>query len=250
MNVRSLFLLLYIPLWVVSQELAQVEPLYLIDTPTAGTLFRGSFRTHIRAYNDGGLLAGIDVGVLDRLMFGISYGGTNVVGIGDIDWNPQVGVNVRYRLFEESLTMPAISVGYNSQGYGVYIDSTSWSRYTEKSLGVFAVASKNFYFLGTFGVHGGVNYSFEDEDDSDPNLFFGFDKSINPELAFSAEYDLALNDNEDASFGSGKGYLNAGLKWIFASKLEIELLVKNLLKNRKDLPHMAREIRISYIETF
>jgi hypothetical protein len=248
MKLKSVFFILMIPMIIASQDLAPVEPLYLIDCPTAGTLYRGSFRTQIRAYHNGGLLAGIDVGILDRLMFGISYGGTNVIGIGDIDWNPQVGVNIRYRLFEESLTMPAILVGYSSQGYGAYIDSTS--RYTEKSKGVFAAASKNFNFLGTFGIHAGVNYSFEDEDDSDPNLFMGFDKSINPELAFLAEYDFALNDNEDQSLGSGKGYFNTGLKWIFASKLEIELLLKNLLKNRKDMPHMAREIRITYIEVF
>jgi hypothetical protein len=249
MNLKFLFLLLLFPLMMVSQDLAPIEPLYLIDMPTAGTLFRGSFCTHIRAYNKGGLLAGIDVGILDRLMFGISYGGTNVIGIGKIDWNPQVGVNIRYRIFEESLTMPAVLIGYNSQGFGAFIDSTS--RYTEKSRGAFAVASKNFHFLGTFGIHGGINYSFEDDDgDSDPDLFIGFDKSINTELAFSVEYDFALNDNEDLALGSGKGYLNTGLKWIFASKLEIELLLKNLLENRKDLPHMAREIRITYIETF
>ena len=246
MYVKYFFIFILMPFCIVSQESAIVEPLYLVNIPTAGTLYKGTFRVPIHAYDDGGLLFGLEAGVTDRLMFGISYGGTNIIGIGDPDWNPQVGVDVRYRFYEESLTMPAILIGYTSQGYGAYIDSTS--RYLEKSLGAFAVASKNFNVLGNLGIHVGVNYSLENDDgDSNPNLFIGFDKSINPELLLTAEYDFAINDNEDRSLGSGKGYLNTGIKWIFESRLEIELLLKNLLDNREDLPHWARELRIAFI---
>jgi len=231
------------------QDLSLVEPTSLIDTPTAGTLLKGSFKAEIRAYTQGGILGGLDVGITDRFMFGIDYGGTNLIGEGDIDWNPQPGVNVRYRLFEEDLTMPALTFGYNSQGYGAYIDSTN--RYSEKSRGLFVSASKNFAFLGTFGVHGGVNYSFERGDgDKDLNLYVGFDKTINPELLLVGEYDLALNDNDARSLGSGNGYLNFGVKWIFAGKMNIDFILKNVLKNRNDHPHMSREIRISYVEVF
>jgi hypothetical protein len=232
-----------------TQDLSPVEPLTLLDTPTAGTLMRGSFRAHLSAYPDGGLLTGIDVGVTNRLMFGVAYGGTNLIGIGEVNWNPQVGVNLRYRLFEEGLSNPAFLIGYDNQGRGAYMDSTS--RYREKSRGLFLAVSKNFNMLGTVGVHAGVNYSFETGDnDKDLNAFFGIDKSINPELALIAEYDFAFNDNASRSIGSGKGYLNAGLKWIFAGQLQIDFVVKNLLKNRNQLPHMSREIRISYVEIF
>ncbi|MFC2088499.1 hypothetical protein ACFLSX_02775 [Calditrichota bacterium] len=231
------------------QDLSLVEPTSLIDTPTAGTLLRGSFKTEIRAYTQGGLLGSIDVGITDRLMFGISYGGANLIGEGEIDWNPQPGVNIRYRLFEEDLAIPALVFGYDSQGYGVFVDSTK--RYSEKSRGLFVTASKNFVFLGTIGLHGGVNYSFESEDgDKDINLFVGFDKTINPELLFVAEYDFALNDNDSRSLGSGNGYLNVGLKWIFAGKMNIDFILKNLLENKNNHPHLSREIRISYVEIF
>jgi hypothetical protein len=105
--------------------------------------------------------------------------------------------------------------------------------------------------LGTIGVHGGVNYSFETGDgDKDLNLFFGFDKSINPELLLVGEYDFALNDNDSRSLGAGNGYLNVGIKWIFAGKMNIDFLLKNLLENKNNHPHMSREIRISYVEIF
>ena len=231
-----------------SQDYEAVEPVILINKPTAGTLLQGSFRANLLAYPDGGILAGLDAGVTDRLMFGISYGGTNVIGTGAVSWNPQVGVNIRYRVIEEGYTNPAIAIGYDSQGYGSYIDSTK--RYQEKSLGAFCVISKNFSLLGILGLHGGVNYSFEREDDKSPNLFFGIDKSINPELALACEYDFALNDNEDDALGSGKGYLNASLHWTFAGRLRLDFILKNILKNRKDVPAMSRAIRISYIEIF
>lgn len=241
--------LLILSISLLGQDLSLVEPTYLIDTPTAGTLWRGSFQTEIRAYSNGGLLGSIDVGISDRLMLGLSYGATNLIGTGDVDGNPQPGVHLRYRMFEEDLAIPALAIGYDSQGYGTYIDSTE--RYSEKSTGIFVSASKNFLFLGTFGLHGGVNYSLENKDgDKDINLFCGFDKSINPELLLITEYDFALNDNNSKSLGAGNGYLNVGLKWIFAGKMNIDFLLKNLLKNKNDHPHMSREIRISYVEIF
>ena len=244
-----LCILLLTAVIVTGQDLSLVEPTSLIDTPTAGTLMRGSFQTEIRAYSDGGLLGSIDVGITDRLMLGLSYGATNLIGTGDVDGNPQPGVHLRYRMIEEELMFPALVIGYDSQGFGAYIDSTE--RYSEKSPGIFVSASKNFIFLGTFGIHGGVNYSLENKDgDKDLNLFCGFDKSINPELLFIAEYDFAINDNNTKSLGAGNGYLNVGLKWIFAGKLNIDFLMKNLLKNKNDRPHMSREIRISYVEIF
>ncbi len=249
MKQTLIIILLFSSLAVHGQDLSLVEPISLIDTPTAGTLLRSSFKAEIRAYANGGLLGGIDAGITDRLMFGISYGGTNLIGEGKIDWNPQPGVNIRYRLFEEDLTIPALVLGYDSQGYGAFVDSTK--RYSEKSRGVFVSASKNFAFLGTFGVHGGVNYSFENNDgDKDLNLFLGFDKSINPELLIVGEYDFALNDNDGQALGAGNGYLNLGIKWIFAGKMNIDFFLKNLLENKNNHPHMSREIRISYVEIF
>ena len=249
MKLFFICLIILFSLSIFGQDLSLVEPTTLIDMPTAGTLMRGSFQTEIRAYSDGGLLGSIDVGITDRMMLGLSYGASNIIGTGDVDGNPQPGVHLRYRIFEEDLAIPALVLGYDSQGYGTYIDSTE--RYAEKSPGIFVSASKSFAFLGTFGIHGGVNYSLENKDgDKDLNLFCGFDKSINPELLFIAEYDFAMNDNNTKSLGAGNGYLNVGLKWIFAGKMNIDFLLKNLLKNKNDHPYMSREIRISYVEIF
>jgi len=246
---RWILLFLILPLISFSQDLNLLEPLRLVDMPTAGTLKRGSYRAGLDIYPEGGLLAGIGAGITDRFMFGISFGGTNIIGTGDIDWNKEPGVTIRYRLFEEDYILPAILIGYDSQGFGAFIDSTK--RYINKSPGVFATASKNFIFLGTIGFHGGANYSFERSDgDKDFNIFGGVEKSLNPELALVGEYDFAFNDDGPNSIGKGKGYLNAGLKWNFAGKLQISFILKDILKNRKDVDGMTREIRIAYAEIF
>ena len=248
-SMKKIVFVLSFPLLLWAQEAAIIEPVALIDYPTAGTLMRGSFNAHLRAYDEGGILGGVDVGLTDRFMIGLSYGGTNVIGMGDINGNPQVGAHIRYRLFEEDFTLPAITIGYNSQGFGTYIDSTR--RYQNKSPGLFAAVSKNFQFLGFLGFHGGINYSFDRGDgDKDPNIFVGLDKSLNPELTLVAEYDFAINDDSERSAGTGKGYLNAGLKWIFGGKLQIDFIFKNILKNTEKFSAISREIRISYVEIF
>ena len=98
---RVLIFLIILPLMLLAQEAAVVEPISLIDFPTAGTLMRGSFNAHLRAYDQGGILGGVDVGLTDRFMIGLSYGGTNVIGMGPVNGNPQVGAHVRYRLIED-----------------------------------------------------------------------------------------------------------------------------------------------------
>lgn len=234
---------------VYSQNIEAVKSLSIIDCPTAATLERGSFLGILQAYDNGGLLGYLEVGLTNRLMFGISYGGTNIIGSGTVDWNPAVGVNIRYRVIDEALAFPAIAVGYDAQGHGAYLDSLK--RYVEKSKGLYVAASKSFNFFGTLAFHGGLNYSFERKDnDKDLNGFIGMEKSINDELSLFAEYDLGMNDNSGRSIGDGKGYLNAAIKWSYQKKLEIDFLWKNILKNNSLVNGSSRELRISYIEYF
>ena len=244
----SVFLLIMV-LSVFAQDQDINQAIYIVDCPTAGLLSRGSFMTGLHTYDDGGIMGLLEVGVTNRIMFGIAYGGTNIIGSGLVDWNPQVGVNIRYRLINEYLTFPAVSIGYDNQGRGSFIDSLD--RYKEKSKGLFLAVSKSFRFIGTFALHGGLNYSFErDDGDKDLNGYVGMEKSINEELGLFAEYDLAMNDNTGRSIGDGKGYLNTGLRWTMQNKFYLEFIWKNILENNKTQHQSGRVIRMSYIEYF
>ncbi|MBN2414406.1 hypothetical protein JXO52_01115 [bacterium] len=217
----------------------------LVDLPVAHPLPAGDIDLSLRMYPRGGLLASVMVGLSDRFSLGASYGGENIIGAGRANFNPQPCVHVRYLFFRERSLFPAISIGFDSQGFGGYIRELK--RYAVKSRGFYAVVSKNTSFLGGLGMHAGVSYSVEDEDgDTDPDLFFGAHKHINEELVILAEYDTAINDNSDNAIGSGKGYLNCALRWSFAQRLFVEFAWKNILENNETVVGSSREIKLIY----
>jgi len=230
-----------------------VQPRELIDCPTAGLLPRGSFDVDLRLFPGGGALGGISVGLTDRLLLGVSYGGEKIISDQKAEWFPEPGVSVKYRLIEENFALPALAVGFDSQGYGAYVENDTLARYEIKSKGFYWVASKNYKVLGTpMGLHLGANYSLEDDDgDDEPSVFLGLDKTFNEEFEVILEYDFAFNDNKKlSSFGKGNGYLDVGLRWSFGQRLNIEFDFMNLAGNRKNIKYLARQVRIVYLEYF
>jgi hypothetical protein len=207
-----------------------IPPRQLVDIPTAGHLPPGSFETRIRAYPGGGIEGRLDIGLLSRLSVGASYGGLQIIGDGDPDWNPRLGLSAKVRVLEESFSFPAFAIGIDTQGSGFYDDSRS--RYQFKSRGLYVVASKNYALLGDLTLHGGVSRSFEDRDDGNPTIFAGVDKSLGPYAGLVLEYDAALNDDGgDGVYGRGRGYLNSALRISLASVVEVRLVLRDLLRN-------------------
>jgi hypothetical protein len=233
-----------------TEDLANLEMLHIVKTPTAGCLKKGQYQVDFLAYGQNGMSAGIGIGLFDRFMFGISFGGNQLLGYDEPDWNELPGMSVRYRLIEETNTLPAITIGYDAQGHGAW-DGT---RYLYKSPGAFAAASRNFISdMGRFGIHGGVNSNtFEDDGDRSTDFFAGVDFSLNEQLVVLAEYDFALDDNkEDNMYGEGKeGYLNVGLQFSFAQSFVVILNLTDLMNNSVSTPGIGRELKFVYVETF
>ena len=227
----------------------QLEPRYAVDMPTAGMLDKGSMALDVDFYQEGGVLLALSAGVLDRLSFGISYGGAHLIGSSSPVMNALPGVNVKIRIIEESVALPAIAIGFDSQGKDGYIKELD--RYTVKSPGLYAAASKNYTMLGFFSLHGGINYSFERADnDNDFNLFFGAEKSIGPILSLVLEYNMGLNDNGGDALGKGKGYVNTALRCSLGNGLTIAVHIKDLLHNGQDTGVANRTVRLEYARAF
>jgi hypothetical protein len=229
-------------------ESAKYEYRTLIDMPTAGILEKGFVGATSEVLPQGVFIAKLEVGAFDNISFGISYGGANIIGAGSPGWYKYPGVNIRFRLFNESVNLPALTFGFDSQGKGVYFDSSS--RYAIKSPGFFGAVSKNFSFLGFFSLHGTLNYSLESKDgDNFVNLTTGFEKTVGPNLSVIGEYDFALNDNNSKYFGDGNGYLNMGIRWVMGDGLTLGFDLRDLLNNKKWSPSTAdRSIKIEYIK--
>ena len=244
--VCALICLLIQPAW--SQE--KVQPRWLIDSPTAGLLPRGSFAVDVRLYEGNGILTQMEMGVFDRASVGFSFGGQHIVGNQGARWNPRVEFAGRIRVLEETTGFPALVVGYDSQGYGAY--NSDLGRYTTKSKGLYAVLSKNYGVpLGELGIHGGVNRSLEDSDgDADFSGFAGLDFLLGKWVVLLAEYDFAVNNNGDATLGTGSGVMNLGGRWLVSDRFSVGLDLRDVSQDGQRNPHPERQIRLMYSEKF
>ena len=226
---------------------ATIEPRYLIDLPTAGIIPHGNIGLDIEFFQSGGMLMGFSVGAFNRVLVGISYGGTNIIGTEKPKWNSSPGVSVRVRLMEESLLVPAIAAGFSAQGKETHIEQLN--RYNIKSPGFYAVASKNYLAWGFLSFHGGINYSLErDDGDDDINLFAGAEKTLGPFLSLLGEYDLGMNDSNRDAVGRGRGYLNLGLRASVGNGLMLGFVLKDILGNQQNESLANRIIQLEYVK--
>lgn len=232
-----------------SGESAKYEYRNLVDMPTAGILEKGFVGVATNILPAGVVIGILEVGVFDNVSFGISYGGANIIGAGSPDWYKIPSVNLRVRLIDESVALPALTLGFDSQGKGIYFDEDK--RYAIKSPGFFGAASKNFEFLGYLSLHGTVNYSIETKDgDNFTNLQIGFEKTVGSMFSVIGEYDFAFNDNTTEIYGKGSGYLNVGFRLSVGDGFTLGLDLRDLLNNKKWSPSTAdRSLRIEYIKS-
>ena len=251
--------------------LAQIEqpypPLNLVTIPTAGTLPRGSFTLETLLITDGSMVPRLSVGFTDNFSFGVSFGVQNLIGGNKPSINKTTPeVQIKYRIFDESEKMPALVYGLDTQGRGNYTDTLitpkdtlTLNRYDQKAWGIYMVMSKNWNLLGNLGLHVGINKSLSENNDGDQdiNFFFGIDKELNRSFSLLVEYDAALNDNlgegdyalNDITFGKGKGYLNAGIRWAMNPNLMLEINFNDINQNTNS-EYTNREIKVMYSESF
>tara|TARA_Y100001934_G_C12380357_1_gene792008 strand:+ start:786 stop:1580 length:795 start_codon:yes stop_codon:yes gene_type:complete len=256
----SLFIVLSLT---ISQSNHPYPPLHLITIPTSGVLPYGNYSIEGLLIDNGGMVPRLSIGISQKLTLGVSWGIQNLIGDTKISLNKDYPeYHFKYRFFDEDLSMPAIVIGFDSQGRGQYrkiVDyytSETFYRYQNKSFGYYLVASKNYFFMGNTGIHIGINKSLESLDDNDLNIFMGIDKEINKSISFMLEYDAMLNDNdnqydyEDLTIGKGIGYFNAGFRWLIADNILVELNFNDINRNQRISQTAQREFKFIYSKKF
>jgi len=243
-----------------------LQPLKLVDCHTAGMLSRGYYAFGCQTYPNGnqsvsgsGVTLSFLAALTDRINIGIGYGGDGFIGREMPRFNPHIGAIFKFRIIEESYFMPAFAIGYDHQGSGgIDID---YNGYVYKSPGFFLAMSKNYLFLTALqvGLHGGLNYSFEENETIKwPNVYGGIDVGFNEKCTVALEYDCALNakdagsDSLHSTYANPlKGYLNFGVRWFVTTAFCIELDVKDMLQNKILLSGerigWGRELKLTYI---
>ncbi len=226
------------------------ERIQEVNIPTAGILQKGEAKVYTKIYKNNGLITGASVGFLDHFMFGVSYGGEEIVGSNEPLWHNKIDFNAKLRVFDENISYPAVVIGFDSQGHGKFYKNEN--RYDIKSKGFFVTASKNYTMLGSLGIDGGLNYSLENKDnDKDLNLFVGAYKSIGQIINIIGDYDFAINDNNSnitkyPLTGNGEGYLNLGVELKINEQLTIKAMANDILLNRPNAESFDRSVQLNY----
>jgi len=225
------------------------EPIYIIDTPTAGLLGHGEYHIQGRIGQQSSVLLAFRVGIKQVVHLGIAYGMQRVFERADVEFNDRIGFMIRVRLIQEG-EGPALAIGFNNQGVGTWDESLE--RYERKSLGFYGVLSKNWRLVGTqLSLHGGANWSTETTDEENVDVFAGADWEIIHHFSLLMDWNAGLNDkNQNGMYGGGRTYLDAAAKLTYGENLSMMLIFRDLTGNYEPNPHVWREFEVAYQNFF
>jgi len=217
----------------------------LIDLQTAHTLPKAAYSGGVRVGPGGGLQTSFAVGVTPYVTLGVSYGAANVIASGEPEWDDEIEFEVKLRLAEEYDVVPGLAVGYDSRGYGAHTDDGG---YEKASQGIYLVAVKTAPFSEFWQFHGGISRTLEVEKTS-PDYFVGLSARFSQEFSVLLEYQLGVERLDDGS-DDKTGYLNAGLRWVFAEQLEIDFYFRNLVGPSGSPELSSRALAFVFYDSF
>ena len=237
---------------------------YVIKEPTAWTRPKGevAISTGFTPWVVRG-----EIAILDYVLLGVAYGGTDVLGYGKPDFNPYPAFQAKFRLTNGGPVLPALSIGYDDMGQGRYLDGVNpyhsknetrdtgvrkiidYNRYVIKAKGFYVVASQEYGLFGALGFHFGANYGVrERKDDDSLDFFMGIEKSLGPRFMAMLTYDMGFNDDNDNALGEGRGFLSAGARWSVSDDFDLDFYFTNLLDNQETrLGDEGKNYRMFYI---
>ncbi|MCU0610001.1 MAG: hypothetical protein MUF22_09585, partial [Chitinispirillaceae bacterium] len=171
-------------------------------------------------------------------------GGDGFIGRSTgISLNHYPGFLAKFRFVDENFFLPAMSLGFDYQGYGGIAteEQFGYTGYIYKSEGFFFVVSKSYLLFRKIelGFHWDIHMSTEEWSENKAlNMITGADLGISDHVSFLFEYNLGLNTKDPYGGANSAvrpldGYLHAGLRWNFNPNFIVEFNGRDLLENRK-----------------
>lgn len=220
------------------------ESIYIIDMPNAGIQPQHHISFDTEVFDNGGLLFKSSYSPYSFLNFGLSYGGAQIIGQESVKFQNIPGIHLKLRPINETIYYPAIAIGFDSQGKGVFFDNDN--RYEYLPPHIFIALSKNFLWnLGNLALHFGTNYNFElKKDNRNINYYMGIEQSIGNNNAFVLEYNFG---NYKDSYMQNRGLFNFAYRVSLHKGVTIELKLRDLLNNNKLNNNFSRILRFEII---
>lgn len=229
---------------------APVESRFIVDMPTAGVLPKGALGIYVNSFPGGGILTDASYGLSSWLNAGASFGVNNLVGSGEIILQDYPAIHLRARIFNETLVMPAIMLGINTQGRGGFLGN----RFQTQPAGIFAAASKTLKWpFGTVSGHLGLCYSLSPNhpEKQIPNIFLGGEHSLGPFLSVAAEYNPTLDERfPSAIYLREGGMLNVAVRCSLMAGTTLEIQFRDILQNLANMQGVNRTLGIEFVRSF
>lgn len=203
------------------------KPSSIIDIPTAEVVEYSNYDLSFRLHGAGGVLSKMTFGVFKPINIGISWDVDKLIGLGStkIDTRPPA-ILFKARVFGGGLKLPAISLGYDGQGYGDYNGDTDKYQYREK--GVYLTLTREYFVSGLELSSGGNIFDF---DRDHVYGFLGATYGVENKFMILAEYD---NISKAPSART-----NLGAKLFITDNVDVELAGRNLFRG-----HVSERIAI------
>lgn len=204
---------------------------WLIDTPSAEAVEHYGATFNTRFFSEGSVMETFEFGVYPNLNIGFAVSAQNLIG-SDLPIRVLMpNFLLKYKLYEGSLYLPAIAIGYDGRRYG-YDKPSDEYKYDEK--GAYLVLSReviipNLYFaLGT---------NMSDWDTSDIYFFTSASFDIENKFKLMAEWDNVHTVSESR--------LNAGGRFYITDSFSVDASVRDVTK--KDF---ERILELKYTTSF
>lgn len=243
MNLKKLTALLAVLTLPLSLCAAQGDPIsletMLIDVPTAETFdrYQASFLT--RAYDHGTVMESIDFGVYPRINLGVSVAVHELLGSSDSVRVLDPDFQAKWKIYDGSLYLPAIAVGYDGRRYGYGYDSrrnyTKTKDYLDDRKGGYITFTREIIVPG-LNASAGVNLS--DFDFDDLYMFSGLFYNIAETVGLMAEWDNIRNIRDSR--------LNLGARFYLHPSLALDAAVRRIGRGDES----ERILQIRYVTNF
>ena len=241
MNIKKLIVLVCCAFYPLALQAAPGDPISLetmiIDVPTAETFdrYQASFLT--RAYDHGTLMESIDFGVFPRINIGVSIAAHELVGSSNDVRVLDPDFQVKWKVYDGNLYLPAIAIGYDGRRYGygyndqrIYTDSKD---YLDDRKGGYITFSREIIVPG-LNATAGLNLS----DWEDLYWFTGMYYTLADKVSFLAEWDNIRNVRDSR--------LNIGMRFYLHPSLALDGAVRRIGRGDES----ERILQIRYVTNF
>ncbi len=212
--------------------LSRAEQTYVIDTPTTGMLDYGAYNLNFRLFSDGGILTRLSFGVFKIVNLGFGWEVSKVMGSRNVTVGPP-SLSVKIRAYEGGMVLPAISFGYDGQGY--FYDKDK-NEFIQKEKGIFVVFGREIVMPG-LELNAGANMA-----DFRKNAVYGFLST-----SFNLEDKMFLLAEYDNVNYLPQSRLSIGARFFINDDLSVDLAGRDIGAAGRSA---ERIIRVNYIGRF